>query len=272
MNICKKFSHATLFFVAVFVSFEGLIAEDVRNSITLLGGGAKYRVTEHRDPEYYASYKYLADQWTDPADPVRMMSDVSLAQPPVWEGSGSVGRLQYERLFFDSKSLGLTVGAGFGKIKEKCIKNCGDWTDLLIYKTFNELILTPANLSSSSSGFYMLFLLPSLLSVRESGYSYTTLDVGLNYHASADSFLDPYAGLFGGYGTCSLENVTGMTCNIGRYGARLGMAINLTNRFFLLAQAEIERVEMNVTGEDGGGKLVLPVPDKHLMAGLGFRF
>jgi len=101
----------------------------------------------------------------------------------------------------------------------------------------------------------------------------TTFDVGLNYHFAPLSVVDPYIGLGGGIGVCYIYQVeAGTHCTGSRVGLRLGARVNFGERVFLIVQGEADRLQVSVSSPSGGsGNAVLPVPDQHVLGGIGIN-
>lgn len=256
---------STLFAVllTLFATVPGsLAADEMRNSFSIIGGAGFYEYRVHPDPASVFFYEMAAVSFPSAAsNPLRLLSDMEAYSPMTIEGKQGLGRLQYEHLFLDSKSLGLTAGLSYAGYSEKCVENCGTYTRLLFLQSMGPSSVT------------ILMFNPGMLQESSADFTLTTLDVGLNYHFSADSMIAPYVGVGAGLGTCSISGAeSGTLCTGVKYGARLGTRINFSQRVFMTLQTEIDRVELSIAGPSGFGKAVQPVPSKQILAGIGFNF
>lgn len=240
-----------------------LAAQDLRGSVSLLGGVGEYEYRIHPDAGSVLIYDAMtAGIPSASVSPLRTLADMESYSPLVVEGNASLGRLEFEYLFLDSKSIGLTFGLSYASYTEECIENCGTYTTLMLLNS----------MSSSADPFSQLLFANLVLSRGGYDYSLTTMDIGLNYHILPDARIDPYIGVNVGVGVCSISgSETGTICTGAKYGGRVGARIYFTPAVFMTLQAEMDRIELSVASPSGGGLAVQPVPSKQYLVGIGVR-
>lgn len=250
-------------------------AEERTGSVYVMAGGGSYKTKI--DP---APASALLPVLIGPSANNRLLYDLALLEafsPATSDTGENIFRAGYDFRFGDSPFIRGNAGLSHAQGTETCIENCGTYRNLFILDQFQN----PA--SGGGFPFFYFFLFggdfSTLFSTPEVSFNYTTLDFGVSGYFNPDQMINPYIGFEFGFGFCSVEGVSGATCTVLRGGIKAGLEVNLTERTYLMLQAEhyAYRFTFTVssTNEEGGSESVsVSTPTftpTNVLLGFGYR-
>lgn len=272
-----------LFFLITFFVYTTIVyaenapepAEQRTGSFYFMVGGGSYKTEIDPDPA-----SAILPLVFGPSANNRLLYDLAVLEsflPATTDSTEGIIRAGYDFRFGDSPFIRGNAGLSHAQGTETCIENCGTYLNLFI---LDQIQNPPAG---GGFPFYYFLLFggdfSSLFSTPEVSFNYTTIDFGVSGYFNPDQMINPYIGFEFGLGFCSVEGVSGAMCTVLKGGIKAGLEVNLTERTYLMLQAEhyAYRFTFTVssTNEEGGSESVsVSTPTfrpTNVLLGFGYR-
>ncbi len=250
------------------------------SSIVIGGGVGLYQYTEHQTAFNVYNKLYQGGVAVFPSsDPIRNFATIESLAPKKYEGREKKFYGEYEHRLGTSRVIGYTVGISHTENRQLCQENCGDIERTYYVATILDAVAAlPPDQQLLASLIYMSR--PDIFDSKGMQSKHTLLDVGINLHMNPDGDVDPYIGVVGGLGICSIDNANVDACTAFKYGARVGARLNLNRTLFLVVQGGLNRIQYNLTRQSGVGlesslsssRLSIPTPEQEALLAIGVNF